>query len=54
MIFVYICIMDINEIKHEIESVRENLDLEVADYDAFQRMAQEYMWEQELRELQSK
>jgi len=45
--------MDINEIKHQIEQVREDLDLEVANYDAFQRMAQEYLWEQELRsELQ--
>lgn len=44
--------MDIKEIKHNIEQVRENLDLEVANYEAFQQMAQEYLWEQELRELE--
>lgn len=43
--------MDIKEIKHNIEQVREDLDLEVADYAAFQQMAQDYLWEQELREL---
>lgn len=45
--------MDINEIKYEIEQVREDLDLEVANYEAFQRMAQEWFFEQELRELQN-
>lgn len=44
--------MDIKEIKHNIEQVREDLDLEVANYGAFQQMAQEYLWEQELRELE--
>lgn len=44
--------MDIKEIKHNIEQVREDLDLEVANYESFQRMAQEYLWEQELRELE--
>lgn len=44
--------MDINQIKHEIEQVRENLDLEVANYEDFQQMAQEYLREQELRALE--
>jgi hypothetical protein len=46
--------MDIKEIKHNIEQVREDLDLEVANYEAFQQMAQDYLWEQELRELEQK
>jgi len=41
--------MDIKEIKHQIEQFREDLDLEVANYEAFQIMAQEWFCEQELR-----
>jgi hypothetical protein len=46
--------MDIKEIKYNIEEVRENLDLEVANYKSFQQMAQEYLWEQEFLELKKK
>lgn len=44
--------MDIKEIKHNIEQVREDLDFEVANFEAFRQMEQEYLWEQELRELE--
>jgi hypothetical protein len=39
------------DFRKSVESVRENINLEFADYSYFQRIAQEYIIEQELREL---